>query len=79
VRLKGCGSRQGKNTTAARVQRKKMQRNANKNKQNHFYFLLFSWPNRGFSKGYRGKNKKILLALNSRPGLQLTSKNLPFR
>jgi hypothetical protein len=69
VRLKGGGSRQGRNATAARVRPKKKQRNANKNKQNRFNFLLFSWPNRDFSKGYRGKNKKILPALNSPLGL----------
>jgi hypothetical protein len=28
------------------------------------------WPNRAFSKGYRRKNKKIRLRLNSRPGLR---------
>jgi hypothetical protein len=56
------------------------QANARKTKQNRLYFLLFPWPNRGFSMGYRRKNKKILLALNSRPGLRLTDpKLLPSR
>jgi hypothetical protein len=39
--------------------------NANKNKVNRFYFLLFVLPNRDFSKGYEQKNKKICLAYDS--------------
>ena len=30
------------------------------------HFLLFLWPNPGFSKGYGGKNKKIWFGLHSR-------------
>jgi hypothetical protein len=42
-----------------------MQGNANETKQKGLHFLLFSWPNRDFSKGCGRKNKKILFALNS--------------
>jgi hypothetical protein len=40
-----------------------VQENANKNKGNRFYFLLFVFPNRDFSKGYKKKKKKIRLVL----------------
>jgi hypothetical protein len=46
-----------------------MQANENKRKQNCFHLLLFPFPNRAFSKGYGGKNKKIPFRLSSRGGL----------
>jgi hypothetical protein len=35
-----------------------MQDNPNKNKEKSLDFLGFVWPNRGFSMGYKEKNKK---------------------
>jgi hypothetical protein len=29
--------------------------NPNKSKEKSLHFLVFPWPNRGFSKGYSGK------------------------
>jgi hypothetical protein len=37
-----------------------VQINPNKSKEKSLHFVGFLWPNRGFSKGYRRKNKKIL-------------------
>ena len=45
------------------------QTNPNKNKENSLDFVGFLSPNRGFSKGYRRKNKKNRLVLNSPSGL----------
>jgi hypothetical protein len=36
-----------------------VQENPNKNKEKSLHLLGFRWPIRGFSKGYRRKNKKI--------------------
>lgn len=46
-----------------------MQGNARKTKQIPLHCLGFLWWNRGFSKGYSQKNKKIRLLPNSRHGL----------
>jgi hypothetical protein len=41
----------------------------NKSKQKSLDLLGFLWPNRDFSKGYTGKNKKIPFRLSSPAGL----------
>jgi hypothetical protein len=47
-----------------------VQANPNESKEKSLDLFGFLWPNRAFSKGYRGKNKKVWLRLNSRPGLR---------
>ena len=46
-----------------------LQIDPNKNKEKSLHLLGFLWPIRGFSKGYRRKNKKNPLLLNSPSGL----------
>src|SRR5271166_3747556 len=42
---------------------------ANKNKQNCLHLLAFILPNPDFSRGYGGKNKKILCPFSSSAGV----------
>jgi hypothetical protein len=65
------GSRRGRHRAAAyNPWASLVQANPNESKEKSLDLFGFLWPNRAFSKGYRGKNKKVWLRFNSRPGLR---------
>jgi hypothetical protein len=67
--VRGDGSRERARPARHNLRASYLQVKPRKNKEKGLDFLGFPWPNRGFSMGYREKNKKNLAALNSRVGL----------